>query len=191
MKAAMTGLVRYIVLASFGSALTNVVAQNEIGRTIELATSSSVDMPTANNDTLYVIAYVAFKGEPYVISVPDTYDRYTVWGIGSDGEEHEAWAGTNVLVPPGWSGTIPSGCGGSKCLGLACAPHPPFVGRVAAKEITIMPGEPLGPVELRKQFKLTPLSAYKPYAGDDEPAFRQYSFFALKYVRHTDADGER
>ncbi len=149
MKAAMTGLVRYIVLASFGSALTNVVAQNEIGRTIELATSSSVDMPTANNDTLYVIAYVAFKGEPYVISVPDTYDRYTVWGIGSDGEEHEAWAGTNVLVPPGWSGTIPSGVRRIQVFGPSLrSPSSVSSGVWLRKEITIMPGEPLGPVEL-------------------------------------------
>ena len=50
---------------------------NQIGWARELATAASKDMPTSNNDTFYMSAIVDLT-EPYVLSVPDTHDRYYV-----------------------------------------------------------------------------------------------------------------
>jgi hypothetical protein len=89
---------------------------NKIGRARELATPSAKDMPTANNDTFYTSSVVVLD-EPYVLSVPDTADRYYVVNVFNMWQEIEHYigrrttgtkAGRYVLVPPGWSGPIPS-----------------------------------------------------------------------------------
>ena len=48
---------------------------NQLGWAQALATPAAKDMPTANNDTLYVSAVVTLT-EPYALSVPATADRY-------------------------------------------------------------------------------------------------------------------
>ncbi len=89
---------------------------NKIGWAGELATSSVTDMPTANNDTLYLSAVVMLE-EPFVLSVPDTADRYYVIDVFNMWQELEHYigrrttgttAGHYVLVPPGWSGSVPA-----------------------------------------------------------------------------------
>lgn len=92
---------------------------NQIGWARELATPKALDMPTANNDTLYLSAVVDLK-EPYVLSVPDTGSRYYVVNVFNMWHELEHYigqretgtkAGSFVIVPPGWDGDIPSGAG--------------------------------------------------------------------------------
>lgn len=51
------------------------VPLNRIGWATALATPEAKDMPTANNDTLYMSAVVALT-EPYVLSVLDTQVRH-------------------------------------------------------------------------------------------------------------------
>ncbi len=88
---------------------------NQIGWARELATPSAKDMPTANNDTLYMSAVVKLD-EPYVLTVPDTHDRYYVVDVFNMWQELEHYvgrrvtgtkAGKFVLVPPGWTGELP------------------------------------------------------------------------------------
>ncbi|MCX5516505.1 DUF1254 domain-containing protein [Kaistia algarum] len=90
---------------------------NQIGWATELATSAAKDMPTANNDTLYMSAVVDLT-EPYVLSVPDTNDRYYVVNVFNMWQELEHYigrrttgtkAGQYVLVPPGWEHDLPAG----------------------------------------------------------------------------------
>jgi len=71
-----------------------------------------------NFDTLYSMAWLDLTKGPYVISVPDTHDRYYVLAI------HDMWtdvfaslgtrtsgtaAGHFAIVPRGWNGTVPFG----------------------------------------------------------------------------------
>lgn len=90
---------------------------NRIGWATALATPSAKDMPTANNDTLYMSAVVTLT-EPYVLSVPDTNDRYYVINVFTTYHEDEqdigrrttgTKAGRFAIVPPGWAGELPQG----------------------------------------------------------------------------------
>jgi hypothetical protein len=90
---------------------------NTIGYATELATPDSRDMPTANGDTLYMSAVVDLA-VPYVLSVPDTSDRYYVVNVFSMYQELEHYIGRRttgtgpgrfVLIPPGWTGDLPAG----------------------------------------------------------------------------------
>src|SRR5271170_7043198 len=89
---------------------------NKIGWARELATPSTKDMPTANNDTFYMSAVVALN-EPFVLTVPDTGDRYYVVNVFNMWQELEHYIGRRttgtkaaryVLVPPGWTGLVPA-----------------------------------------------------------------------------------
>lgn len=88
---------------------------NRIGWATALATPSAKDMPTANNDTLYMSAVVSLT-EPYILSVPDTNDRYYVINVFTTYHEDErdigrrtsgTRAGRFAIVPPGWEGELP------------------------------------------------------------------------------------
>lgn len=87
---------------------------NQIGWATELATPAAKDMPTANNDTLYMSAVVQLD-EPYVLTVPDLHDRYYVVDVFNMWQELEHYigrrttgtkAGKFVFVPPGWKGEL-------------------------------------------------------------------------------------
>lgn len=89
---------------------------NQIGWATELATPAAKDMPTANNDTLYMSAVVQLD-EPYVLTVPDMHDRYYVVDVFNMWQELEHYigrrttgtkAGKFVFVPPGWTGALPT-----------------------------------------------------------------------------------
>lgn len=73
---------------------------------------------TPNVDTLYTNAWLDLREGPIVIDVPDTAGRYYVLGFldfhtnpfASIGQRTTGTAaGSFVLVPPGWAGTIPPG----------------------------------------------------------------------------------
>lgn len=88
---------------------------NQMGWASVLATPAAKDMPTANNDTLYTSTVVDLD-QPYVLTVPDTHDRYYVIDVFNMWQELEHYvgrrvtgtkAGKFVLVPPGWKGALP------------------------------------------------------------------------------------
>lgn len=140
---------------------------NQLGWAETLATPAAKDMPTANNDTLYLSSVVQLD-EPYVLHVPDTADRYYVVDVFNMWQELEHYvgrrttgtaAGDYVLVPPGWTGTLPEGL-----KRLDVSTHKAWLwGRLRVND-----GEDLAPLHaLQAQFTLRPLSQrdnrdYKP-----------------------------
>lgn len=167
---------------------------NQIGWARELATSSVKDMPTANNDTLYMSSVVKLD-EPYILSVPDTQGRYYVVNVFNMWQELEHYigcrttgtkAGRFVLVPPGWKGKMPA-----DTTRLDVSTDKVWLwGRLHQAQ-----GEPIKPIhELQNKFTLVPLSADgkrgyaaktatlepMPAIGDDELGFFKHLAFALK-----------
>ncbi len=133
---------------------------NQIGWATDLATASSKDMPTANNDTFYMSAIVKLD-EPYILSVPDTHDRYYVVDVFNMWQELQHYvgrrttgtaAGRFAIVPPGWKGQLPAGV---KRLDVSTS-KAWLWGRLRLKD-----GEDKAPVlALQKQFTLVPLSRF-------------------------------
>ena len=163
-------------------------AVNKIGWARELATPSAKDMPTANNDTFYMSSVVVLD-EPFVLSVPDTGDRYYVVNVFNMWQELEHYVGRRttgtkaaryVLVPPGWKGAVPK-----DAKRLDVSTNKVWLwGR-----LRIAQGEPAEPIlALQKKFTLEPASgkvkspqlpALPSTAGDDLGFFKQLAF-ALK-----------
>lgn len=168
---------------------------NQIGFARALATPTALDMPTANNDTAYLSAVVDLSSEPYLLSVPDTHDRYYVVDVFNMWQELQHYvgrrvtgtgAGQYVLVPPGWEGTLPPGV---KRLDVATS-KVWLWGR-----IRVSPGEDIKQVHaLQDAFDLRPLSAagnadWKapqaqlaalPEIGDDPLGFYVHLGYALQ-----------
>lgn len=162
---------------------------NQIGWARELATPDSRDMPTANNDTAYMSSIVKLD-EPYILSVPDTEDRYYVVDVFNMWQELQHYigrrttgtkAGKFAIVPPGWEGELPS-----DTTRLDVKTDKVWLwGR-----IRIAQGEPLEPIhKLQDQFKLTPLSGSEskdakleplPAIGDEPLGFFKHLAFALQ-----------
>ena len=133
---------------------------NQIGWARELATAASKDMPTSNNDTFYMSAIVKLD-EPFILSVPDTHDRYYVVDVFDMWQELEHYVGRRVtgtatgdyaLVPPGWTGDLPAGV-----IRLDVSTDKVWLwGRLRFSQ-----GEDAAPVlALQKQFRLTPVSQF-------------------------------
>jgi hypothetical protein len=161
---------------------------NKIGWARELATPSTKDMPTANNDTFYMSAVVALN-EPFVLTVPDTGDRYYVVNVFNMWQELEHYIGRRttgtkaaryVVGPPGWKGPVPT-----DATRLDVSTIKVWLwGR-----LRIAQGEPVEPVhDLQSKFTLEPISGdvkspnlppLPSIAGDDLGFFKQLAF-ALK-----------
>ena len=159
---------------------------NEIGWARALATAASKDMPTANNDTFYMSAIVDLT-EPFILSVPDTHDRYYVVDVFNMWQELEHYigrrttgtkAGNFALVPPGWKGELPAGV-----TRLDVSTNNIWLwGRLRLSQ-----GEDVAPaLALQKEFRLTPLSQFgkadaKPQAASLKPlpdiANDEFGFF--------------
>ncbi len=133
---------------------------NAIGWARELATAASKDMPTSNNDTFYMSAIVDLT-EPFILSVPDTDDRYYVVDVFNMYQELEHYIGRRVtgtrpgnfaLAPPGWKGELPAGV-----TRLDVTTDKIWLwGRLRLTQ-----GEAVAPVlALQKEFRLTPLSVF-------------------------------
>ena len=133
---------------------------DRIGWARELATAAAKDMPTANNDTFYMSAVVKLD-EPFVLSVPDTHDRYYVVNVFNMWQELQHYIGRRTtgtaaanyaIVPPGWSGSLPAGV-----TRLDVSTDKVWLwGRLRIAE-----GEATAPVlALQTQFTLVPLSLF-------------------------------
>jgi hypothetical protein len=161
---------------------------NRIGWARELATPSAKDMPTANNDTFYMSAVVVLD-EPFVLSVPDTGDRYYVINVFNMWQEIEHYIGRRttgtkaaryVLVPPGWSGSVPA-----DATRLDVSTDKIWLwGR-----LRIAQGEPTAPImSLQTKFMLEPVSGRAesltlpalPPITDNDLGFFKHLAFALK-----------
>lgn len=144
---------------------------DRIGWARELATPAAKDMPTANNDTFYMSS-VVFLDEPFILSVPDTGDRYYVVNVFNMWQELEHYIGRRttgtkaaryVLVPPGWTGPVPT-----DATRLDVSTNKVWLwGR-----LRIAQGEPAGPVhDLQNKFTLTPAKRKSEIASASAPAF--------------------
>lgn len=162
---------------------------DHIGWATSLASPDAKDMPTANNDTYYMSAVLDLT-EPYVLTVPDTHDRYYVIDVFNMWQELEHYigrrttgtkAGKYVLVPPGWKGALPKD---AKRLDVSTR-KVWLWGRLHVKQ-----GEDTAPVlALQKKFTVTPLSGKAvgnptlpplPQTGNDELGFFTELAAALK-----------
>lgn len=168
---------------------------NTIGWARELATPDAKDMPTANNDTFYMSAMVDLS-EPFVLTVPDTNDRYYVVNVFNMWHELEHYVGRRVtgtkaskfvLVPPGWKGDLPADI---KRLDVTTR-KVWLWGRLRVTQ-----GEDLKPLyQLQEKFTLRPLSQanneeYRPKVTalppmpaidhEDQLGFFRHLAFALK-----------
>jgi hypothetical protein len=143
---------------------------NQIGWATALATPAAKDMPSANNDTLYMSAVVSLD-EPYILQVPETGDRYYVVNVFNMWHELEHYIGSRVtgtgagnfaLVPPGWQGALPEGV-----QGLQVTTSKIWLwGRLRVTQ-----GEALAPLlALQKQFTLRPLSQMHHAGYQPKPA---------------------
>jgi hypothetical protein len=145
---------------------------NQIGWARALADPSVSDMPTANNDTLYMSAVVNLI-EPYVLTVPDTHDRYYVVNVFDMWQELEHYIGRRatgtktgkfVLVPPGWKENLPAD---AKRLDVSTSKIWLW-GR-----LQVHPGEDMTKIAaLQTGFTLVPLSG-KPHIGETLPPLPQ------------------
>lgn len=161
---------------------------NQIGWAQELATPSAKDMPTANNDTFYMSSVVNLD-QPYILSVPDTGDRYYVIDVFNMWQELEHYigrrttgtkAGRYVIVPPGWSGDVPA-----DATRLDVTTSKIWLwGRLRVAQ-----GEDVAPLHaLQKQFTLAPVNGEAktaelpplPPIDGDELGFFKHLAFALK-----------
>lgn len=168
---------------------------NQIGWATSLATPDAKDMPTANNDTLYLSAVVDLGKEPFILHVPETKDRYYVVDVFDMWQNLEHYigrrttgtkAGDFAIVPPGWKGKLPKGV---KRLDAS-------TGKVWLwGRLRVNQGEAMEPlVKLQQQFTLRPLSQWKnakyvaaaatlpamPDTGGDPLGFYTQLAFALK-----------
>lgn len=176
---------------------------NQTGWARSLASPAAKDMPTANNDTLCLSAVVDLT-EPYVLSVPDTNDRYYVVDVFDRWQELEHYigrrttgtkAGQYALIPPGWTGDLPAGV-----TPLNVSTEKVWLwGR-----LRVSPGDDMEQVHaLQDGFDLRPLSAVgnktwsapaatlppMPEIGDDPLGFLTHLAFALKSNEVKPVDG--
>lgn len=105
----------YTEISKKQSATSYRAPLNTIGWAKELASPDAKDMPTANNDTLYMSSVVNLD-QPYILTVPEMDDRYYVVDVFNMWHELEHYigrrttgtkAGRYVIVPPNWQGELP------------------------------------------------------------------------------------
>lgn len=83
----------------------------------ELATPDTAIDFTPNNDTVYGLAWLDLRHGPVLMTIPSTPDRYWVvqatdWALNTldyVGSRVDSKPGTYAYVPPGWTGTLPTG----------------------------------------------------------------------------------
>jgi hypothetical protein len=83
-----------------------------------LSGPSNRDVVAPNRDTLYSIAVLDLRSEPMALTLPEVTDRYFTYQFLDMWTESFAYVGTRetggragtwVVVPPGWEGTVPEG----------------------------------------------------------------------------------
>lgn len=98
--------------------LAGLVGTNTLFSQAALSGPESRIIVAPNRDTLYSIAILDLRGEPYALTLPEVTDRYFTYQLLSPWTESFAYlgtratggeAGTWVITPPGWEGDLPEG----------------------------------------------------------------------------------
>lgn len=160
---------------------------NQIGWSRQLPGPLDTDMPTANNDTYYMSAVLTLD-EPFLVSVPDTKDRYYVINVfdmyhnlteyigrrNTGTEAGEFW-----IVPPQWDKPLP------KEAKMIIRPKTNKVwlwGRIAVAE-----NEDVNKIyALQDKFKVEPIATVKNELPEWKEHTTEFGFFynlaqAMKY----------
>ena len=150
-------------------------ARNEIVSVAALADPQSQTVVAPNVDTAYTVAWLDLTNGPMVINVPDTGGRFYTFqfldaftnafayvGTGSTGTR----AGAYAVVPPGYSGALPSG------LTPIQAPSNTvwLLGRTLVKSAADLPAVKA----LQEQYEATPLAAWEQGARQQPVVLDQY-----------------
>ena len=153
--------------------ITNVAApvgtRGPMGQIIKLRQypdASFRDVTAPNADTLYTTAFFDVGKEPWVLSIPDMKDRYSLFPM-LDGWTNVfqvpgkrttgTGAQTYAVTGPGWKGTLPAGVKEYKSPTNIVW----LLGRIYC---TGTPEDYAEVHKLQDEFKLVPLSSYgKPY----------------------------
>lgn len=138
----------------------------QFARTRTYALASSHDVTVPNADMLYTIAWLDVSQEPWVLSLPDTKDRYDLFtmldgwstvfaapGKRTSGTGAQKWA----IIGPGWKGKLPPGL-------KTCKSPTGIVWVLGRIRCTGTPEDYVAVHALQDQCSVVPLSAYgKPY----------------------------
>jgi hypothetical protein len=135
-----------------------------------VSTVSSRSIVAPNVDTLYGVAPLDLRGEPYVLTVPAIHDRYYSFQFISAYTDSFAYigtratagrAGTWVITPPGWHRTLPAG------VTRLSAPTPQVV--VLGRFLVRTPDDVARIHALGDQIRMQPLSAVTGTAAAPAP----------------------
>jgi hypothetical protein len=148
---------------------TNIASEKEIGKGPMNAFANIPEYPPAdfkgvvrpNFDTLYSSAWLDLRGEPMIVSAPDTGGRYyllpmlDMWtdvfaspGWRTTGTEAESF----LITPPGWDGNVPSG--------LTQISAPTFYVWIIGRTKTDGPQDYEAVHKIQAGYKITPLSGW-------------------------------
>ncbi|MDQ6835549.1 MAG: DUF1254 domain-containing protein [Actinomycetota bacterium] len=137
-------------------------AHNQIVSVAALADPQVTTVVAPNVDTAYTVSWLDLTSGPIVVNVPDTGGRFYTFqfldaftnafsylGTGSTGTQ----AGAYVLVPPGYSGSVPAG------VTKINAPSNTvwLLGRTLVKNQADLPAVK----QLQEKYQATPLSAWQ------------------------------
>jgi hypothetical protein len=94
------------------------VPENHLTFQPALSDVTSRTIVSPNNDTLYAVAPLDLRGEPYVLTLPAIHDRYYSFQLISAYTDSFAYIGTRAtggragrwaITGPGWHGRLPAG----------------------------------------------------------------------------------
>jgi hypothetical protein len=135
---------------------------NELVNVNALATPTTRAVVSPNVDTAYSVAWIDLTTGPLVVNVPDTGGRFYTFqfmdaytnafayiGTGTTGTK----AGAYALVPPGWSGTLPSGVNEIK--------SPTNTVWLLGRTLVNGPSDFPAVKKIQDQYALTPLPAWE------------------------------
>jgi hypothetical protein len=153
--------------------------RNEIVNVNALATPATQGVVSPNVDTAYSVAWIDLTTGPVVVNVPNTHGRFYTFqfldaytnafayvGTGSTGTA----AGAFVLVPPGWSGTLPAGVSEIK--------SPTNIVWLLGRTLVNGPSDFPAVKQIQDQYTLTPLAAWE--TGTRTPSVTLSSYPSTK-----------
>ncbi len=151
-----------------------------VGQIIKMRSYPAVDnhcCAAPNADTLYTLAWLDVRSEPWVFSIPEMGDRYYIMPMLDGFSEVFKVASASVtggrpqqyaITGPGWSGTLPEGV-------IRVDAPTAMVWLLGRIYCTGTPADYQAVHDLQDQFSLVPLSAYgKPHTppiGSVDPEF--------------------
>jgi len=108
----------FVVTMRTMQSLAPAIGINHLYAQAQLSDASSRTIVAPNVDTLYEVAILDLRDGPYVLTVPEIHDRYYTFQFLAMNTESFAYIGTRatggdagswVIAPPGWEGSVPAG----------------------------------------------------------------------------------